>query len=136
MTAMTLPARLESLAPCTAFVADRALAAGFPPQRVLAIELAVEEALVNICKHAYRGDTGDVEVRCTQDATQHFLIELIDTGEPYNILTLPIPDLTASLDDRQVGGLGVVLIQALMDHVTYRRVDDRNILQLAVRLPL
>ncbi|MDH3599679.1 MAG: ATP-binding protein [Candidatus Tectomicrobia bacterium] len=135
MAAITLPARLDSLAPCTAFVAACATAEGVPPQRVSAIELAVEEALVNICRYAYRRETGEVEVHCTRNETQHLLIDLIDTGEPFNILTLPIPDLTTSLDDRQVGGLGVLLIQALVDHVTYRHADGRNILQLAVRLP-
>jgi serine/threonine-protein kinase RsbW len=136
MATITLPARVESLMSCIAFVDDCVSAAGFPPKRVAEIELAVEEALTNICKYAYLDHTGEVEVRCTWPGDQHFLIEFIDTGQPFNPLILPSPDLAADLDQRQEGGLGVLLIRAMMDQVSYRREDNRNILQLAVQLPL
>jgi anti-sigma regulatory factor (Ser/Thr protein kinase) len=135
MATMTLLAQLESLPQGIAFVAACATAEGFQPARVAAIELAVEEALVNICQHAYGADTGEVEIRCTRDETQHLLIELIDAGKPCNILTVPTPDLTLDVARRQVGGLGIPLIRAMVDRVTYQRVGNRNILQLAVQLP-
>jgi anti-sigma regulatory factor (Ser/Thr protein kinase) len=75
-----------------------------------------------------------VEIRCQRDNTAHFLIEFIDTGQPFNILALPPPDLTAAIDQRPVGGLGVLFIRTLMDHVTYRRDGNQNILQLVVQL--
>jgi anti-sigma regulatory factor (Ser/Thr protein kinase) len=132
---MRLPARLPSVALATTFVAYHASAAGLPPNRVAAIELVVEEALVNICHYAYRNKVGNVEVRCNRDGTRQFHIEIIDAGEPFNILTLPPPDPTATLDQRPVGGLGVLLIRSLVDNAGYRREDSRNILQLVVHLP-
>ena len=136
MATTTLPAQRESLAQCIAFVLDCATAEGVPPARVKQIELAVEEVLVNICDYAYPDATGEVEVRCTRDEAGQFLIEFIDAGTPFNILTLPAPDLTVDLEQRCVGGLGGVLIRAMVDGITYRREGDRNILQLAVQLPL
>lgn len=133
MATITLPAQLESLAPGLAFVTQCASAEGFSSKRVAEIELAVEEVVANICQYAYLDAAGQVEIRCTRDETQQFLIEFIDTGEPFNILTLPTPDLTADLDHRPVGGLGVLFIRTLIDNVTYRRDGDRNILQLAVQ---
>jgi serine/threonine-protein kinase RsbW len=118
-----------------AFVANCAIAVGLPPKRVAEIELAVEEALVNICQYAYRNNAGDVEVRCTRGGAQRFLIELIDAGDPFNILTLPPPDPTADLDQRPIGGLGVLLIRSLVDNIAYRREGSRNIVQLVVQLP-
>ena len=135
MATMTLPAELTAVALGIAFVAKRAIAEGIPPKRVAEIELAVEEALVNICQYAYRNKVGNVEVGCARDGAQQFVIELIDTGEPFNILTLPSPDLTADLEQRLVGGLGVLFIRSLMDNVAYRREGARNILQLMVQLP-
>jgi serine/threonine-protein kinase RsbW len=135
MATMTLPARLPSVALGITFVANHASAAGLPPQRVAEIELVVEEALVNICHYAYRNKVGNVEVRCNGDGMRQFHIEIIDAGEPFNILTLPPPDPTATLDQRPVGGLGVLLIRSLVDNVGYRREDTRNILQLVVHLP-
>jgi serine/threonine-protein kinase RsbW len=133
---MTLPARLSSVALGIAFVAKRASAEGLPPKRVAEIELAVEEALVNICHYAYRHQAGEVELRCIRDGAQQFRIEIIDAGEPFNILTLPPPDLTADIDQRPLGGLGVLLIRSLVDKICYCREGNRNILQLVVQLPL
>jgi anti-sigma regulatory factor (Ser/Thr protein kinase) len=112
-----------------------ATAEGFPSQRVTEIELAVEEALANICLYAYPDSHGEVVIRCARDETQHFLIEFIDTGVPCDILARPAPDLTVDTAQRQVGGLGIPLIRALMDNVTYQREGARNILRLAARLP-
>jgi len=136
MATMTLPAQLTSVALGIAFVANRAIAEGLPPKRVAEIELAVEEALVNICHYAYRHKVGDVEVRCTRDGAHQFRIEFIDAGEPFNILALPPTDLTADIDQRPLGGLGALLIRSLVDKITYRRTGNRNILQLVVQLPL
>ena len=134
MATITLPARPEAVADGIAFVLQCASAVGVPPARAAEIELALEEALVNICQYAYSDDTGTVEIRCQQADTAHFLIEFIDTGRPFNILALPLPDLTADIEQRRVGGLGVLFIRTLMDHVTYRRDGNQNILQLAVQL--
>jgi serine/threonine-protein kinase RsbW len=136
MAIIALSAQLTSVPQGITFVANCAITAGVPPQRVAAIELALEEALVNICQYAYRNNTGDVEVRCTRDGAQRFLIEVIDAGEPFNILTLPPPEPMADLDQHPVGGLGVLLIRSLVDTIAYRREGSRNILQFVVQLPL
>jgi anti-sigma regulatory factor (Ser/Thr protein kinase) len=132
MTTMTFPAQQEFLPQGVAFVAAYASAAGLPPARVMALEIAVEEALTNICQYAYTKPLGVVEVHCYHDESQQLCIALIDTGKPFNILALPAPDFTADVDGRLVGGLGVHLLRALVDEVTYRREGDRNVLQLIV----
>jgi serine/threonine-protein kinase RsbW len=135
MTSLTLPARIDSLPRGLALVVEYATAAGFAPQRVMGIELAVEEAFANICLYAYPNGSGEVEVRCTQDETRHLLIELIDSGIPFDMLARPAPDLTVDAAQRQIGGLGIPLIRALMDNATYHREGTRNILRLTALLP-
>jgi serine/threonine-protein kinase RsbW len=100
------------------------------------IELAVEEALANICLYAYPASKGEVEVRCMQDETRHLLIELIDSGIPFDMLARPAPDFTLDAAQRPLGGLGIPLIRTLMDNTTYHREGTRNILRLTARLPL
>jgi len=100
------------------------------------IELAVEEALANICLYAYPNGSGEVEVRCTQDERRHFSIELIDAGIPFDMLARPAPDFTVDAAQRQIGGLGIPLIRALMHNATYHREGARNILRLTALLPL
>ena len=136
MTTLTLPARIDSLPRGLALVVECATAAGFPPRRVMEIELAVEEALANICFYAYPNGSGEVEIRCTQDTTQYLLIELIDSGIPFDMLARPAPDFTLDAAQRPIGGLGIPLIRALMDNATYHREGTRNILRLTALLPL
>jgi serine/threonine-protein kinase RsbW len=132
MRTITLPAQVEHLPQWTQFIVDCAQEHGLPSKRIREIELACEEALVNICHYAYPEGAGEVEVTCLAEAQQRFVIELVDRGLPFNPLSLGQPALTDDLADRQVGGLGVFLIRRLMDDVSYRRQDERNILRLTV----
>jgi len=133
-TSLTIPAEVDSVGPCIAFVAACAAAAGFPAARVREIELVVEEVVVNICQYAYGDAQGEIELLCTKTNSQDLVLEFIDSGKPFNILTLPAPDLTVEVDQRQVGGLGVPLVRALVDTASYRRESGRNVLRLSVRL--
>jgi anti-sigma regulatory factor (Ser/Thr protein kinase) len=133
---LTLSAKVEQLPQWMQFVAACAQQQDLPSKRIREIELALEEAIVNICHYAYPADSGEIAVTCTVDAQQCFTIEIVDWGVPFDPLSLAAPGLTDDLADRQVGGLGVFLIRKLMDDVTYRRDNDCNILQLMVHRPL
>jgi serine/threonine-protein kinase RsbW len=132
MHALKLVAKVEHLPQWMQFIADCAQEQGLPSKRIREIELALEEVLVNVCQYAYPEAPGEVEVACTVDAQQRFIIEIVDRGLPFDPLSLEAPALTDDLANRQVGGLGVFLIRRLMDEVAYRREDDQNILQLIV----
>ena len=136
MAAITLPADIASVAHGIGFIADCAVAEGVPPEGVARIELAAEEALVNICHYAYLEAVGTVEIRCMQDEARHFSIELIDSGIPFDMLARPAPDFTVDAAQRPLGGLGIPLIRALMDNATYHREGAQNILRLTALLPL
>lgn len=131
---LTIEAQTDSIARCAEFVVACATAARFPPARVREMELVVEEVLVNICRHAYGDAPGEVEIHCVRADSEHLCVEFIDSGKPFNLLTSPIPDLTVDVDERQVGGLGIPLICAMMDQVSYCREGNRNILRVTARL--
>lgn len=135
MATLKLPACLESLTQGLAFVANCAVAVGLSPKRVAEIELAVEEALANICQYAYPERPGEVELHCECYEGQQFFIELVDTGVPFDLLALPTAELTGGIAERQLGGLGIPLILAMVDQVEYHHDGSRNILQLAVHIP-
>jgi len=129
---LKLPARLENLQRLMESVSNCARAQDFDQKKIQEIELAVEEALVNIFNYAYPDAPGEVEVNCRADH-DHFTIEIIDSGIPFDITSLPNPDFTADVDDRKIGGLGIFLIKRVMDEVRYRRENDRNILNLIIK---
>jgi serine/threonine-protein kinase RsbW len=128
---LTLPAQLECLQEFLAAVSSCAKSQGFSTKKVQEIELATEEALVNIFKYSYPEGVGDVEVVCTfEDNT--LMVDIIDLGIPFDVTSVPDPDINADISDRKIGGLGIFFIKKLMDDVQYQRENGRNILRLVV----
>ncbi len=58
------------------------------------------------------------------------MIDIADGGRPFDVLSLPDPDTTSDILERQIGGLGVHFIRTLTDQVSYRRENGNNILHL------
>jgi len=123
-------AKLEHLERLIDFVAGHAEMAGFNVNRVNEIELAAEEVLVNIFQYAYPGTDGDVMVDCRIEDDVGLILEISDNGEPFNILDVPDPDVTADISDREAGGLGVFFVKKMVDEARYRRTGNSNILTL------
>lgn len=132
MTSIRLPAVLHALPKGVTFVAGYASAAGFSPARVAEIELAVGEALTNICTHAYPGGEGEVEVQCTHDAGPRLVIDIVDRGVPFDPLSVLPPDLHEDPAVRSTGGLGIFLLRTMVDEMTYHRDHDQNVLHLVI----
>lgn len=128
----TFIASLDSIPEIVGFVSDTASTMGVHAKRVLHIELAVEEAVTNICSYAYEIPPGEVSVRISREA-EVVRIELIDAGVPFDPLTMEEPDIRSELENREIGGLGIFLIRRMLDEVHYTRKGDLNILSLAVR---
>ena len=125
-----LAARLEYLQTFMDFVSSCAGEQGFGQKGINEIELATEEALVNIFNYAYKGTNGEVEITCKLDNNNNFILEIADSGFPFNVLSVEDPDITADISERQIGGLGVLLMKKLTDSVQYRYEGDKNILTL------
>ena len=99
------------------------------------LRLAVEEAVVNVIDYAYpAGTEGSIEVRVMSDS-QTLKIMIADSGVPFDPTAKEKTDTTLSAEDRQIGGLGILLVRELMDTINYEREDGKNILTLIKKLP-
>lgn len=130
MTELTIPAAVENLGQVLAFVDEQL--AGCPPDILLQIDIAVEEIYVNIAHYAYPSGAGDATIRCAVSRTSppKATIELVDGGIPYDPLSRKDPDITLDAEERQIGGLGIFMVKDMMDHVSYRREDGKNVLTM------
>lgn len=127
----TFSAHLDNLYDMLLFVRTEAEALGFDEIEISKIELAAEEALVNIISYGYPAESGDIEITCEKANKNGLKITLKDDGIPFNPLTNSKkfePD--APLEARSVGGYGVFFIMKIMDEVEYKRDSDRNILTM------
>ena len=132
-SSVNIPASLDRLQDVMAFAENGAAAAGVPPDKRSGLCLAVEEAFVNICSYAFPDGQGDVCLACFTD-DGYFILEINDNGPEFNQLSVPEPDLSIPLEQRQIGGLGVHFIRNFTDRADWRRENGRNILRLAVSL--
>jgi serine/threonine-protein kinase RsbW len=119
MLTETFPGRYNSLEKISQFVTSAARNAGLNESGVFAVQMAVDEACSNIIEHAYGGeDVGDII--CTCDVTPDSLtVTLHDHGRPFNPNEIPEPDLSAPLEERREGGLGLYFMRKLMDVVHF-----------------
>jgi serine/threonine-protein kinase RsbW len=99
------------------------------------LQVALDEILSNIVRHARPGLMAgviDIAVERRGDAVQ---MTVADDGPAFDPLQLPEPDVSAPLEDRHPGGLGVHLVRKLMDRVEYVRTEGRNRLTMTWRPP-
>lgn len=125
-------AKLENLQSMIGFVLEAAEGCGASAEAVMQIELALEEALVNIINYAYKdaAETGDIHIVCDCGVEKELVIEIKDHGAPFDVLAKEDPDTTLDIEERQIGGLGIFLVKQMMDETRYQRVDNANVLTL------
>ena len=98
------------------------------------LRLAVEEAVVNVINYAYPvGTEGTVEVRLMSNA-HRIKMMIIDSGVAFDPTSKEKVDTTLLAEERQIGGLGILLVRELMDSINYEREDGKNILTLIKNL--
>ena len=104
------------------------------PAVLHAADLALEEHLANVMSYAYE-DAAPHEIRIRLALEkQRLQIEVEDDGRPYDPLSRPPVDTSVPLQEKPIGGLGIHLIQSLMDEVDYRREAGKNILRMRKRV--
>ena len=91
----------------------------------------MDEACSNIIEHAYGGENIGVIVCSCIIETDRLIIELKDTGKPFSPNEIPVPDTSASLDERQGNGLGLFFMRQMMDEVHfYFNPESGNVLRM------
>jgi serine/threonine-protein kinase RsbW len=130
-----LPGTTDNLPYLQEFILDRASRHQASPDILLKMEMVLEEVLLNIINHGYSGDrTGIIKAGCALSDQEGFVIRIIDHGAPFDPSSRPDPDTSLSVEDRDIGGLGIFLVRKMSDHVEYQRSDGQNILDISFRL--
>ena len=128
---MKLTSDPRLLAVVRSTVAELAAALGFEESQRRKITLAVDEALSNVIRHAYKNECNhEVELNCQAQAGC-LEFTFIDRGEPAD----PARICAQPLDKVALGGRGTHLIRQIMDEVSYERLPDCNCLHLKKYMP-
>jgi anti-sigma regulatory factor (Ser/Thr protein kinase) len=104
---------------------------GLSPEATYAVQLCLEEAVVNIISYAFEPNTRhDVKIEVWRDGRTVFA-EIIDDGRPFDPRAQQAPPRPSDLESAQVGGLGIALMRNFAAHIAYRRTNGTNRLTLS-----
>ncbi len=98
--------------------------------------LILEEAVVNIIVHGYGKEAeSDAPIEIEMDVVGDLLLmQIKDQARPFNPVDAPEPDLDVPFEDRDIGGLGIVIVRRLIDSMDYSHVGGRNVLTMKKRI--
>ncbi len=102
---------------------------------VASLNLILDEVVTNVIRHGYE-DAGDHDIHVSMGFHERTItIEVVDDGKPFNPLTdAPAPKFDVPIEERPIGGLGVYIVRATVDALTYRRDAGRNVVTMTKKI--
>ena len=131
---ITLHNDVQEVPQLAEFVDEVCETVGFDASMTMQMNLAIEEAVVNVMEYAYPyGMRGEVRISAlANDVRLKFVIA--DDGMPFDPTAQGEVDTTLSADERGIGGLGIHLVRRIMDSINYERINGQNVFTLRKRL--
>jgi sigma-B regulation protein RsbU (phosphoserine phosphatase) len=131
---LVLPNDIETIPQLNEFIDLVAEEVGLDMSLTMSLNLAMEEAVVNVMDYAYpNGQKGNVDIEVTADQ-EWMTFVITDTGIAFDPTTKEDADTTLSAEERPIGGLGIFLVRQLMDDINYKREGNKNVLTLRKKL--
>ena len=131
MRELQVTAAVENIETVTDFVNDYLETLDCPMRIQMKIAIVIDEVFSNITYYAYEDGSGDVIVRIERTAdSKGVLLTFIDNGKPYNPIEKEDPDITLTLDERQIGGMGIFMVKNIADKIFYEYIQGQNILKI------
>lgn len=124
-------ASLDCLYAMLDFIREEVRGAGFEEAKENQIEVALEEAIVNIIKYGYGVSSGQIEIELTRLSDPGIRVVLVDRGIPYDpLINACKVEPIASIEAQPFGGYGTCLMKKMMDHIDYEYKNGCNMLIL------
>ena len=131
MKELTIAATVENIETVTDFVNEQLEALDCPMRAQMQIDIAIDELFGNIVHYAYKPGIGQATVQVdVEEEPLSVVITFIDNGVPYDPLAKADPDTTLSVEERDIGGLGIYMVKKSMDEIAYEYKDGQNILKI------
>ena len=118
--------KIEELARISAAVDELAESEGWPPALTFRVNLVLEEFGINVINYAHKEGVHDFEITLLSEPDT-LTIEITDDGVPFNPLKdKPVPDTSAPMEERPIGGLGLHLVRTMTEEIRYKRDNSKN----------
>lgn len=127
----TVNASTQNLSDIRKFVSKHALKHGFSSEQIADIRLAVDEATTNIIKHAYKNDHNQELTIHLEFDEEKLSVTLTDQGIAFDLKKYKSPDIKKQIEKKRRGGMGIHLMKSLMDEVSYKVKNQKNVLRMS-----
>ncbi len=137
MPEITLQAERNNFSTLMSFVEDIAKAIGFAKSALYRVNLAAEEAIINVINYAYPQEVGPITLLCEEVTTPQkgIKLQISDHGIAFDPLAKVDPDIEQAIEDRPIGGLGIHLVKKTANEISYQRDNNTNIFTIVFYLP-
>ena len=124
-------ATVENIEKVTDFVNDELERLNCPMKAQMQIDVAIDELFGNIAHYAYDPEVGPASVSVEiEENPLSVIITFTDHGRPFDPLAQNDPDITSSVEERDIGGLGIFIVKKSMDSIQYEYKEGQNILTI------
>ncbi len=106
-----------------------------PVEIVFHLQLACDELLTNAVSYGFPDGHPPQIYLLISRKNNTIEAEIVDNGIPFNPLAQSEPDLTSSLDDRKIGGLGIHFIRTVISDLKYHRTEGWNHIEMVLPIP-
>ncbi len=115
---------------------DFALRADLPHKTTITILIVLDEIVGNIIRYGdfapgLENSNISVEINTSDEMV---MLTIIDAAGAFDPLLAPEPDVESSLEEREIGGLGIHIVRSLVDSMEYCRDSDKNVLKLTCHI--
>lgn len=131
---LTLSNNVQEIPQLNTFIDEVCESHDLDPMTSMEMNLALEEAVVNVMTYAYpEGTKGYVDISAQSDNGSLMFI-ISDSGKPFDPTTREDVDTSLPAEQREIGGLGIFLVRKMMDDIKYEYKDGHNVLTLRKKL--
>ncbi len=99
------------------------------------LSIVLDELISNLLNYGYAAEAGPgkLEITLSRDGDR-LAVELVDDACAFDPETARAPEFDQPTGARPIGGLGLYIVRSLTEGMRYRRIDNRNVTQLILRL--
>ncbi len=126
MKSFALKNHLDELKRISVILEEFAMSNGVPPDALFDINLSVDELVTNVILYAFEDDEHHDIYLNLENEDDTVKIEIIDDGKEFNPFEKEDPDISLSIEKRQIGGLGIYFVKQKMSFFDYQRQNGKN----------
>jgi anti-sigma regulatory factor (Ser/Thr protein kinase) len=105
---------------------------GVSTKRVYQAELVLEEVFTNAVRYAFDdGGHHDIHIEVGL-LDEQIALQFVDDGKHFDPTVFETAPQPVSVEDAQIGGLGIKLLRQWSQSMTYRRDGERNLLRITL----